>query len=192
MTKRAPGAGWSEVSDQILLGLAHDINNRLLALMGVRELAEDGVDGALLRLFDEELARLGAATRLIRRLAEPTGSADVAEAKPLLTTIQALHARNAALRRVRTEWAVEGGLPAVRLDAIAAERGILRVLASSGHAAAAAGTGVRVAAREEAGAVVLDIAPFPADAGVLAGLDAAGAEHARAKDGALRIRLPRP
>lgn len=191
MSERTTDGGWSEVAEQILLGLAHEINNRLLALMGVRELAEDGLDRDLLLLFDDELARLGAANRLIARLGERTGAPDFIRAETLLASVRELHARNAALRGVRTDWVVAAGLPTLRIDAIAAERALLRALASSGHAAAAAGEGVRVSAREEADALVLDVAPFPADARTLAGLDAAGAAHSHLEAG-LRIRFPPP
>lgn len=154
-------AGWDVVAERIIRGLAHDMNNRLLALMGIRELGADGLDPELLRLFDDELARLEAANRLLARLGETTGTVDVETAEGLLGRVRELHARNAALRGLRTSWTVPAGLPAVRCDGVRVERALLRLLDAGGRAAAGRGRALEVSARTADGAVTLTVVPAP-------------------------------
>lgn len=181
--------GWTEVSEQILLGLAHEINNRLLALMGIRELGEHGpLDAELLRLFDDELVRLESANRILRRLGEADGGPETVEGSALLEGVREIHARNAALRGVRTEWSVADALPAVRLPPVAAERALLRALASSGRAAGEGGVAVEVSAAGEDGALLAELSPAPRSPGPLSALERAGAT-VEAGPGGIRIRF---
>ena len=161
MEPAAEERGWDEVAERIIRGLTHDMNNRLLALIGIRELGEDGPDSELLRLFDDELARLEAANRLLGRLGEAPGTVDVHTADALLGGVRELHARNSALRGVRTTWTVPAGLPAVRCDGVRVERALLRVLDASGRAALAGGRHLEVSARAAGGALAIAIVPAP-------------------------------
>lgn len=186
MERTAGDRGWEEVAERIIRGLAHDINNRLLALMGIRELGADGLDPELLRLFDDELGRLEAANRLLGRLGETPGTVDVETAEALLGRVRELHARNSALRGVRTAWTVPDRLPAVRCDDVRVERALLRVLDAGGRAAAGAGGDLDVRALDVAGALALRVVPRPpAGAGepLTAELEAAGLLVAESAEG---------
>ncbi|MBW3552048.1 MAG: hypothetical protein KY466_00990 [Gemmatimonadetes bacterium] len=185
MERTAGETGWDVVAERIIRGLAHDVNNRLLALMGIRELGAEGLDPELLRLFDDELARLEATNRLLGRLGETPGTVDVETTEGLLSRVRELHARNSALRGVRTAWRVPPGLPAVRCDGVRVERALLRVLDASGRAAALSGRDIEVTARPADGAVALTIVPGPPgalDGALSAELDAAGLIRGEAAD----------
>lgn len=185
MDRRAGETGWNVVAERIIRGLAHEMNNRLLALLGIRELGAEGLDPELLRLFDDELARLETVNRLLGRLGEAPGSVDVETADGLLTRVRELHGRNSALRGVRTGWRIPPGLPAVRCDAVRVERALLRVLDASGRAAALSGRETEVTARPADGGVALTIVPGPPgvlDDELSADLEAAGLRRGEAAD----------
>lgn len=158
----ADGTGrWGEVSSAILLGLAHELNNRVLALMGVRELAEDGTDGELLSLFGEELGRLERVAAQLRLLGEAPGGEEVVEARALLDSVRALNERNASLRGVASDWVLASALPAVRVDPSAALRALLTILHAAGAAAREAGGALTVSARGSDGTVLVEVRPAP-------------------------------
>ena len=169
------------VREEILRGITHDLNNRVLALMGVRELAEEGLDASLHALFGEEVSRLEEVTGLLRRLMEEPAAEEVMEAGPLLETVRALHERHAGLRRRPVAWRVAAGLPAVRADPVVAMRTLLGALAVAGHAAAGgeAARSPTLSARGDGGRLVVEIRPWPAGARV----EGAGFEAAAAGDG---------
>ena len=179
---------WPAVAEGILQGLTHEMNNRLLALMGVRELAEDGLDAELARLFDDELVRLETAVALLRRLGEGPGPAEVVEAEPVISVVRELHARNALLRGLRTEWEVGGSLPAIRASVVRAERALLTALAGSGEAALNAATRVEVKVSADDGGVLVEVRPVPAGAAGWAELEALGA-GCRSREGCLQVRF---
>lgn len=181
-------ASWEDVRGEILRGITHDLNNRVLALMGVRELAEEGLDASLLQLFGDEVVRLERTAGLLRRLAEEPAGEEVVEAAPLLATVRDLHARHAGLRQRAVAWVVADHLPALRSDPVRAARVLLRVLATSGRAAAEEGgeEGPRVRAGEEAGRLVVEARPWPAGARV----EEDEPVEASVSDGGLRLRFP--
>lgn len=179
---------WTEVAEAILRGLTHELNNRVLALTGVRELAGDGMDEELTGLFDGELARLEAAVGMLRRLTEPTGPEEVLEASTVLDGARLLHGRNSLLRGLTTNWTVAEHLPAVRVAPVAAERGLVAALSAAGVAARAEGVPLEVSVAAEGGAVVVGILPAPPANEGRASLEAAGAAW-ELGDGRLRVRF---
>lgn len=191
MVENGVPESWGDVAEQIVQGLAHEINNRLLALMGVRELGEGGLDPELLRLFDDELSRLEAANRVLRRLGQRSEGPEILEGSALLDGVRELHARNASLRGLRTEWSVAAGLPAVRVDPVAAERALLWLLASCGAAAGAVAGPLTVTASSEGETLLAQVTPSAGEpgAGPTRALEGAGATVERTGAGVL-VRFP--
>lgn len=72
-------AGWASVLDQLLLGVSHDISNRVATLAGVSDiLSGDPTIPPILRALADEVPRLEEGIRLLRLLAAPDGEAEEA------------------------------------------------------------------------------------------------------------------
>jgi hypothetical protein len=160
---------WSRVMARIVQGFIHDINNRLVVLVGVRDLLEepDGVDATLLSLLDREVAGLGDGAALLRRMVADEGEPEVASAGELLGAGRELHAHHRGLDRVSVEWRIPAGLPAVHLPEAAFLRALLLLLAGSATTARAEGAEPAVVADAgvEGGRLVVRIAPGPMGGG---------------------------
>lgn len=65
-------AGWASVFDQLLLGVSHDISNRVATLAGLSDiLSGDPTIPPILRALADEVPRLEEGIRLLRLLAVP-------------------------------------------------------------------------------------------------------------------------
>lgn len=188
MSGRAEGSGWEAVAAEIVVAIAHDLNNRLLALTGVRELGESGLDADLRALFDEELARLEEISRLLRRLGQSEGAVETVEGEWMLRGAREMAARHPAVRRVGARWSLAEELPAITIDPLATERALVRTVVACALAAAAAGRKVSISASEDGGALVVVVEPAPPGADAADALRAAGAT-VWAGDGALHARF---
>ena len=64
--------GWASVLDQLLLGVSHNISNRVATLAGLSDiLSDDPTIPPILRALADEVPRLEEGIRLLRLLAAP-------------------------------------------------------------------------------------------------------------------------
>ena len=71
--------GWASVLDQLLLGVSHNISNRVATLAGVSDiLADDPTIPPILRALADEVPRLEEGIRLLRLLAAPEDESEEA------------------------------------------------------------------------------------------------------------------
>ena len=70
---------WASVLDQLLLGVSHDISNRVATLAGVSDiLSDDPTIPPILRALADEVPRLEEGIRLLRLLAAPANETEEA------------------------------------------------------------------------------------------------------------------
>ena len=187
---------WGEVLGRIVQGFTHDLNNRLLVLVGVRDLLEpDGADAGLLELFDRELEGLETENRLLRRLVVPDAEAEACSPRELLDDARALHRRHRGLQSVEVEWTVPPDLPAIEVVPSALVRALLLVLAASGEETLRRGEDeAAVIAEGGADGVVIGVepAPEPGNDRLRAAADLLEPMGARltADDGGVRLLVP--
>jgi len=116
MTNSAPAPDcWSTISNDLLHGLIHALNNRMAALGALVELARlgDEEDDPLSGLA-EELTLLGEVNALIALLPERRSEPEALELSSALGDAMRLHAHHPRLRRVACAVTADGALPPVR------------------------------------------------------------------------------
>jgi C4-dicarboxylate-specific signal transduction histidine kinase len=106
---------WASLSDELLSGLVHALNNRVTALSVCAELASLGdeqmvKDGVLM----SELSRLQRASALIGLLPARPHQAEALELRPVLDDAIELHASHPRMRMIRCEVAASGAIQPVR------------------------------------------------------------------------------
>lgn len=160
-------AEWLALSDALLRGLVHSLNNRLTALAAFGELAALGdAEFAADRVLPAELGRLQALGAHFRLLVNDDGPNEALELRLVADDALALHAHHAGARsvRCRVEWV--GALPTVRVPRWAMLR-LLIALLEVGRAAAErqgdAAAVLRVTADDESIVLQLDgrVPPSP-------------------------------
>ena len=108
-------AQWAELSDALLAGLVHMLNNRVTALSVCAELAtmgdEEMIAGGVLT---SEMQRLQRASSLIGLLPSRPHPPEALELRPVLDDALALHAHHPRTRLVACDVAVEGAMQPVR------------------------------------------------------------------------------
>ena len=125
-----PGASeWLALSDDLLAGLVHAVNNRITALSVCAELAALGDDvmvrnGALL----SEVARLHRAGALVGMLSARGGEDEALEIAPVLGDAIAIHAHHPRLRAIQCVVEVKGEMQPVRAPRWALVRLLLLML----------------------------------------------------------------
>jgi hypothetical protein len=120
---------WVELSDALMRGLVHALNNRVTALSAFAELAALG-DGELTaqRVLPSELARLQQVNALFRLLLTEEMPPEAMELAPVLDDALALHAHHSRLRTVRCEVILGGNILPVRVPRWALLRLLLLLL----------------------------------------------------------------
>lgn len=136
-----PGiAEWCELSDALVRGLVHALNNRLTAMSASVELAEMGDDEfSAARVLPGELSRLQQVSALLRLLATEPGPAEALEVAPLAEEAAALHQHHPRLGGARIPVAVEGARMPVRAPRWALLRLLLLLMEGERRAAEAEG-----------------------------------------------------
>lgn len=95
---------WAELSESLLRGLVHSLNNRITALSAFAELAALGEsDFTVQAVLPGELARLHQVNQLLRLLVPDDPAPAAMEIGPVLADAVALHAHHARLRVVTCE-----------------------------------------------------------------------------------------
>jgi hypothetical protein len=130
---------WLALSEALLRGLVHALNNRLTAISAFVELAVAGDEEfAVQRVLPAELARLQDVGGLFRLLVGNEGAPEAMELGPVLEDALALHVQNPTLRGVRCAVVRAGASPTVRVPRWALLRLLLVMLESGKRAAEAA------------------------------------------------------
>lgn len=108
-------ADWVQLSDALLRGLIHAMNNRVTALGALAELAMAG-DGEITpgKVLPEEMLRMQQVNRMFRLLLADDLEPEALELKPVLDDTLALHAHHPRLRAMRIEIQQRGTVMPVR------------------------------------------------------------------------------
>jgi len=133
-------AEWSALSDALLRGLVHSLNNRLTALSAFTELATLGdAEFTAADVLPAEIARMERVTALFRLLANDGLPPEALELRPVLDDAVALHLHHPMLRAIRCEVTVVGDPLPVRAPRWALVRLLVTLIESAKSIAAARG-----------------------------------------------------
>src|SRR5215213_1323130 len=106
---------WSTISEELLQGLVHALNNRVAALSAFVELAKLGDDdGDPLTVLPEEIAHLHRVNALFALLPERRSEPEALELRAVLDDAIRLHEHHPRLRGGQVDVALEGAPDAVR------------------------------------------------------------------------------
>jgi hypothetical protein len=107
---------WTTLSEALMRGLVHALNNRVAALSALSELVALGDDGSTTqRILPSELARLQQVNVLFRLLLTEELPMEAMELAPVLDDALALHAHHSRLRTVRCDVVREGNILPLRV-----------------------------------------------------------------------------
>lgn len=133
----AAAAQWAELSDALLAGLVHMLNNRVTALSVCAELAvmgdEEMITGGVLTT---EVQRLQRASAMIGLLPSRPHQPEALELRPVLDDAIALHAHHPRTRLVACDVAMDPAMQPVRAPRWALLRLMLVLVDSAKDAAA--------------------------------------------------------
>lgn len=134
----AAAAQWAELSDALLAGLVHMLNNRVTALSVCAELATMGdaemINGGVLT---SEMQRLQRASALLGLLPSRPHQPEALELRPVLDDALALHAHHPRTRLVACDVTVDGMMQPVRVPRWALLRLMLVLVDAAKESAAA-------------------------------------------------------
>jgi hypothetical protein len=151
----AAAAQWAELSDALLAGLVHMLNNRVTALSVCAELAAMGDEEMIGTVLGTEMRRLQRASALIGLLPSRPHQPEALELRPVLDDAIALHAHHPRTRLVACDVAVQGAMQPVRAPRWALLR-LMLVLVDGAKGAAAESAGsatIRLASDERTASV---------------------------------------
>jgi len=140
----AAAAQWAELSDALLAGLVHMLNNRVTALSVCAELAAMGDEEMIGGVLGTEMQRLQRASALIGLLPSRPHKPEALELRPVLDDAIALHAHHPSTRLVACDVAVEGAMQPVRAPRWALLRLMLVLVDAAKDAAAASASNARM------------------------------------------------
>ena len=143
----AAAAQWADLSDALLAGLVHMLNNRVTALSVCAELAALGDDEMIVGgVLASEMQRLQQATALLGLLPSRPHPPEALELRPVLDDAIALHSHHPRTRLVACDVGVEGRLQPVRAPRWALLRLMLVIVDAAKSAASDAGraAGIRL------------------------------------------------
>ena len=135
----AAAAQWAELSDALLAGLVHMLNNRVTALSVCAELAALGDDEMIAGgVLTSEVQRLQHASALLGLLPSRPHQPEALELRPMLDDAIALHSHHPRTRLVPCDVEVAGAMQPVRAPRWALLR-LMLVLVDAAKAAASDG-----------------------------------------------------
>ena len=104
---------WMQLSDALLRGLVHSLNNRITALSAVGELAEMGEhDLATAAMVPGELGRMRQLASLFRLLVSDEAPPSAIEVGPVVDDALAMHTHHTRLRTVQCDlMRTDAGIP---------------------------------------------------------------------------------
>ncbi len=172
-TLAVPGAAdWLTLSDELLAGLVHALNNRVTALSVCAELASLGDEQMLGQgVLLDEVGRLQRAAALVGLL-PARGHAEALEVAPVLADAIAIHSHHPRMRVVECTVDAQAGMQPVRVPRWAFLRLLLVMVDAAKGAALDAPNGtailrlssddsvvrIRAVAREREGAYAIEMA----------------------------------
>jgi hypothetical protein len=122
-------AAWVELSDALMRGLVHALNNRVTAVSAFLELAALGDEELTAqRVLPGELARLQQVNMLFRLLLTEEMPAEAMELGSVLDDALVLHSHHSRLREVRCDVVREGDILPIRVPRWALLRLLLLML----------------------------------------------------------------
>jgi hypothetical protein len=134
------GDDWRTISEELLQGLVHALNNRVAALSAFVELAKLGdEEGDPLTVLPAEIAQLHRVNGLFGLLPERASEPEALELRAVLDDAIRLHEHHPRLRAEPVALAFEGAPGAVRAPRWALVRALVMLV----HAAKRAGESVR-------------------------------------------------
>ena len=141
----AGAAQWAELSDALLAGLVHMLNNRVTALSVCAELATLG-DAEMIQggVLTTEMQRLQRASALLGLLLSRPHSPEALELRPVLDDALALHAHHPRTRLVTCDVSMDGAVQPVRAPRWALLRLMLVLVDAAKDAATEASRGVTI------------------------------------------------
>ena len=161
----AAAAQWAELSDALLAGLVHMLNNRVTALSVCAELAamgdEEMIAGGVLT---NEMHRLQRASALIGLLPSRPHQPEALELRAVLDEALALHAHHPRTRLVACDVIGEGAIQPVRAPRWALLRLMLVLVDAAKDAAAESARGASVRLSSDERSTRLHV-PAPGDGG---------------------------
>ena len=184
---------WPTISDELLQGLVHALNNRVAALGAFVELARLGdEEGDPVTVLPAEIAQLHRVNSLFGMLPERKSEAEALELRAVLDDAIRLHAHHPRLRGEQVVLEFEGAPAVIRAPRWA----VVRVLVMLVHAAktAARSEGRRAVARlrvrsDDTTVGVLATAPMEPSADLVTLAERCGGAVARA-EGDLVLTMP--
>jgi hypothetical protein len=125
--------GWASVLDKLLVGVTHNISNRVATLAGVSDiLSGDATVPPILRALSDEVPRLEEAIRLLRLLAAPDGEDEEAlEATRVADDAISLAQLHPACRNVAFEIERREAVPPVVARPVALTHAMVVALAAA-------------------------------------------------------------
>lgn len=161
MAKPRPSfAGWSDIADSLVGGIAHALSNRVATLSALGELMRmDGDVSEGATMLRQEAGRFEAIVQSLRLLGNEAGvSAEAVELRELLDQALALHKFHRDLRDVEIAVESDERVPPVRIERRRAIHGLVMLLAVAATAAVERQQTVRVRLAGDESAVRLTLA----------------------------------
>lgn len=129
----AGGTVWLELSDALIRGTHHELNNRIASLSGLEQVMQSGgeLTPRLAAAMGDELKRMRSAIGLLGRM--PTalpGPASAMRVQDAAANVLELVALHATLRDQAVEFRCEGDAPPIRADPSAIQRSLLVMIAA--------------------------------------------------------------
>lgn len=130
---------WATLSEDLLLGLVHALNNRVTALSAVAELS--AMDGEPMEtpVLRKEVTRLVDTTAQVGWLASRAGGDEALEVKTILDIALAVHEHHPGMRAIPCVRVIEGAVLPVRVPRWALFRTLLLMVDGAKRDANAAG-----------------------------------------------------
>jgi hypothetical protein len=160
------GDDWRTISEELLQGLVHALNNRVAALSAFVELAKLGDDeGDPLTVLPVEIAQLLRVNALFALLPERKAQAEALELRAVLDDAIRLHEHHPRLRGGQVDLIFEGAPGAVRAPRWALVRAMVMLVHAAKRDAesnrGAGGASIRVISDDESVAVRLATSTAP-------------------------------
>lgn len=133
-------AEWAELSDKLVRGLVHALNNRITALSSFAQLIALGDDQLTTQeVLPEELAQLSVVSEHLRALCPEHLSGEALEVVPVLAEAVTLHRHHPTLRAIRCDVSMLTSLQPIRVPRWALQRLLLLMIDQGKRATDVAG-----------------------------------------------------
>ena len=127
------GEDWRTISEDLLKGLVHALNNRVAALSAFVELAKLGDEEDPLTVLPAEIAQLHQVNALFGLLPQRTAEPEPLELRPVFDDALRLHEHHPRFRGASVSLTFEGAPAAVRAPRWALMRAIVMLVHAAKH-----------------------------------------------------------